>query len=69
MDHTKDENILSLDAVHDDIVANSNASRSGAEILVAGAAEVRKAGQKEKTVRDGINQPVGDFDAAAFFAT
>src|SRR5713101_4154034 len=65
MDHTKDENVLSLDAVHDDIVANSNAPRAGAEILVAGAPEVLKAGKKEKTVRDGVNQPVGDFDTAA----
>lgn len=62
---TKDENVLSVDAVHDDIVANSNAPRAGAEILVAGAPEVRKVGKKEKAIRDGVNHPVGDFDTAA----
>jgi hypothetical protein len=66
MDDAKDKNVLSLNTVQDDVVPNSNAPRAEAEIVVADASKVRKTSKKDKSVRDRVNQPIGDFDAAAF---
>jgi hypothetical protein len=37
------------------------------QLLVAPASQTRVAGKHEKTLSDGINEPVSNFDAAAFF--
>jgi hypothetical protein len=60
MHNAKNEDILVFDAINDDVLPDGKAPASGAEIFSAGTSDVEEAGQREKTVRDGIDQAVGN---------
>ena len=62
----QDENILAFDTVNDDKFAAGKASQTGTKILAAARSQIGIAGEKKKPGRYGINQAVGNFDAAAF---
>jgi hypothetical protein len=64
--YVQDEDVLAFDTVNDDIFAAGKAPQTGAEVLVATASQIGVAGEKKKSVRDGINQAIGNFDASAF---
>ena len=66
MNHSENEYILALDAIDDDVLAYGEAATPYTEILIAGAPGRREAGQKKKPVRDGVNQPGGNFYVATF---
>ena len=55
MDNAKDKHVLVFNTVDDDILAHRQAAASGAEIVIAGASGIGKAGKHEKTVCDGVN--------------
>jgi hypothetical protein len=63
----KNQNIPLFDAIDDDVLAHGETTQTRAQILIAGASYMRVAGKKIKPLGDGINQPVGYLDAAAFF--
>jgi hypothetical protein len=66
MNHSEDKYVFAFDAIDNDIFADGKAARSGTEILVTGAACVRKFGQKTESISDGVHQVCGDIHAAAF---
>ncbi len=66
MRDTKNKHVLGFKAVHDDVLAHSQASASNPEIFIAGTPDIGKAGEVKKTICDGVNQPVGNLNAAAF---
>jgi hypothetical protein len=66
MHDAKDKRVFVFEAVNDDVFAHGKAAVSRAEIILAGTSDIGKAGKREKTVRDSVDQPVGNFDAAAF---
>ena len=63
----KNEHVLLFDAVDDDIFAHRKTTQAGAQILIALASDVRVAGKEIEMLSDGINEPAGNLDAAAFF--
>ena len=65
----QDRHVLPIEAVNDDVLADSKTAQAGAKIGVAPASDARVVGQKIETLSDGINKPVGYLGAAAFFAT
>jgi hypothetical protein len=64
--HAKNQHVRILDTIHDDLLANGKTPRANAELIVTGAAQVGLAGKKKKPAGDGIDQPVGNINAAAF---
>jgi hypothetical protein len=67
MRYAKDEHTLVLDTINDDVVAHGKSPGADTKVLVAGTAQIRMAGKNKKSVGDGIDQMVGDFDASALF--
>lgn len=63
--HAKNQHVFILDAVDDDILAHGKGPQAGAQIFVTGAAYVGMAREKRKSIRDGIDEPVGDVDTTA----
>ena len=63
----KNQHVLLFDAVDDDILAHGKTTQAGAQILVAVASDVRAARKKIEALGDGIDEPIGNLDAAAFF--
>jgi hypothetical protein len=59
------QHVLLFDAVDDDILAHGKTAQPWAQILIAMASDMRVAGKEIETLRDGVNKPVGDLDAAA----
>ena len=66
-EHLKNQHVVLFDAVDDDILAHGKTPQARAQILIAVASDVRVSGKKIETLGDGINEPVGNLDAAAFF--
>jgi hypothetical protein len=66
MNDAKNENVLAFDAINNDVLTCGEAARPAAEILIAGASGVRKAGEKKEPVDYRVNQPGCDIHAAAF---
>jgi hypothetical protein len=66
MHNTQDQRIFIFDTVNDHIFAHSHAAASGPEIFIAGTSDIREAGKDEKTVCEGVDQAVGNLNAAAF---
>jgi hypothetical protein len=56
-----------LDAVDNDVLAHQKTAQPGTQILVTGPPDMGIAGKEIEPLRDGINKPVGNLDAAAFF--
>jgi len=48
-----------------DVFAHGKAPRAGAEILVAGAADIGTAGKKKKPICDGVYEAAGNIEAPA----
>jgi len=65
--HMKDQDVLTFDAVDDDVLTHGKTAQPRSQLLVAPAAQTRVTGENEKALCDGINEAVGDFDAAAFY--
>src|SRR5713101_3979161 len=59
---------LFFDAVDDDVLAHGKDTQARAQILIAAASYVRVAGEEIETLAHGIDEPVGNLDAAAFFS-
>ena len=51
--------------VDDDILEYMKAPQTGAQVLITGAPYVGMAGKQKEAVSDGIDQTVGNLDAAA----
>jgi hypothetical protein len=66
MRNTKDKHVAVFDAVHDNVFSDCHAAAAGAEVFIARASDVREAGQHKKAVGDGVDQAIGNLDAAAF---
>lgn len=64
----KNEHVLAMDTVDNDILSDWKTSQAATQIIVARTTDMRIGGKHEKTVCDGIGKPVGDFGAAAFFS-
>jgi hypothetical protein len=66
MHDAQDKRLLIFDTVDDDILAHRQAAVSGTKIFLAGTSDAGEATEHKETVRDGIDQAIGDLDAAAF---
>ena len=66
MHNPEDEHVLTLNAVQDNVLANSQTSISGPKVRLAGTPDARKTGDHQKTVGDRFDQMIGDLDTAAF---
>ena len=64
--YMQDEDVLAFDTVNDDVFAAGKAPQTGTEIFVPAASQIGVSGEKKKSARYGINQAVGNFEAAAF---
>jgi len=63
----ENQRVLPFQAVDDDILAHGKAPQASAQILIAAASDVRMTGQKVEARGNGIDEPVGNLDAATFF--
>jgi len=66
MHHAKDNRLFVFDAVHNHVFAHGQAAVADAEIRVTRAPDVGEAGERVETFCDGIDQPVGNLNAATF---
>jgi hypothetical protein len=66
MHDEEDERVVVLDAVHDHMFSHGQTAVPGAKVLLARTPNVRKTGEREESVRDGVNQAIGNVDATAF---
>ena len=62
----QDQNILTFNAIDDDILSRGKTAQAGAQVFIAATSNMGIGGKKKKTVGDGINHAVGDVDAVAF---
>ncbi|HXB73275.1 MAG TPA: hypothetical protein VNY05_33870 [Candidatus Acidoferrales bacterium] len=60
-------NVLTFNAVDDDIFTHGDATRPSTEIFIAGSSNIGEAGQKKEPAGDRVNQAGGNIHAAAFF--
>src|ERR1019366_7329404 len=61
----ENQNVLVSDPIDDDVLPDNKTSQARAQIFVAAASHLGKAGQEKEPVGDGINHAVGNLDAAA----
>src|ERR1035437_10203369 len=61
----ENQNVLVCNAIDDDVLPGNKTPQARAQIFVAAASHLGKAGQQSKPVGDGINHAVGNLDAAA----
>ena len=66
MHDAKDKHVLVFDAVDNHVFSHGQTAVSGAEIFLPGTTDIGEAGKREETVCDGVDQAVGNLDAAAF---
>jgi hypothetical protein len=64
-EHMKNKNVLLLNAVNDDVLAYRKTTKTGAQIVITASSNVRMACKKVETLSDGIDEPIGNLDAAA----
>ena len=57
--------VFTFDAVDDHVFSGGETAQAWPQVMVAAAACLRMLRQQPKTIGDGINQAVRDFDAAA----
>jgi hypothetical protein len=67
--HAKNEHLLILHKVDDDILTDRKTTQANAKIVVARTSQVWIAGQQQKPLRDGINEPVGGSTLPLSMAT
>src|ERR1035437_5880620 len=63
--HMENQNVLVCNAIDDDVLPGNKTPQARAQIFVAAASHLGKAGQQSKPVGDGINHAVGNLDVAA----
>ena len=63
----ENQHVLPFESVDDDVLAHGKATQARAQILIAAASDVRMTGQKVETRGNGIDEPVGNLDAATIF--
>lgn len=63
----QNKDIVALSLVHNHVVSDRKAASARSEILVARTAQVRESSQQKEAVRYGIDESIGNLDAAAFF--
>ena len=63
--HMENKNLLHLQAIDDDVLPDNKTPQARAQIFVAAASHLWKAGQEKKPAGDGIDHAVGNLDAAA----
>jgi hypothetical protein len=51
----KDQHVLVLNTVNDDILPHSHVAAPGAEIVIAGTSDIGEARQHEKAVGEGVD--------------
>src|SRR6266478_4071727 len=66
MNDAKDKLAFVFHAVHNHVFAHGQAAVSGAEIFLARTSDIGEAGKRVKTLGNGVDQAVGNLDAAAF---
>ncbi len=66
MYYAKDQGSLVFDAVHNNVFSYGETSVSRAEVVLPRTSYVGKPSKREETVRDGVDQAVGNLDASAF---
>src|ERR1019366_4148493 len=64
--HPENENVRPFDAVDNDVLANGEAARAGAEVFITGASGVREGGEEKEPTCYRVNQAGGDVHAGAF---
>lgn len=64
--HAQNHDVMGLDSVDDDVLADGNAAQACAQIVVAAAADVGIFGNQQESVGDGIDQAIRNFDVASF---
>jgi hypothetical protein len=68
MRHAKDQHVIVVDTIDDDVFADRKTSRSHAEIIITGAAKVWMAGEEKESAGDGVDQMISDVDTPAFLS-
>ena len=63
----ENQHVLPFESVDDDVLAYRKATQARTQVLIASASDVRVAGQEVETLRNGIDEAVGNLNAAAFF--
>ena len=67
MEHVQyQHNVISFDAMNDDVIADGEASQTGAQITISTTAHVGKLGEHPETLGDIFHHAGGNLDAAAF---
>ena len=62
----QNKHVLVFDKIQNRIFANGKAPVAGAEIFLAGTSHIGKAGKREEAVCNGVDEAVGNLDAATF---
>jgi hypothetical protein len=62
----QDEDILVVNAIEDEVLADWEATHAWAEVLVAATAEMRTGSEHIKAFSERVDEPVGNLEAAAF---
>jgi len=58
---------LVFDKVNNDILADRKTAQANTQIIVSAASQIGMASQQRKSLREGVNELVGEFDASALF--
>ena len=64
--HPKNQHVFIPKAIENKLLANRKTPQAGAQIIVAAASNIWKIREKEESIRNGVNQPIGSFDTATF---
>ena len=68
MRDTKNQHVAGFKTVHDYVLAHCHTTVPDTEIFIAGTSYIGEAGKYEETIGYGVDQPVGNLDAAAFLS-
>ena len=66
MHNAKDQHVLVLDAVHNNVLAYRKAAKPSAEVVNAGASKVRKTRKCYEALGNRIDEEIGDLQAPTF---
>lgn len=62
--NTQNHNTFTFNPVEDDVFADRETSQARTQVFITGAPNERTIAQQKEAVGDGINQTIGDTDAA-----
>jgi hypothetical protein len=66
MDNTQDKYVYIFDTVNDDIFSHGHTAEVGPKIFIARTTDVGETSKDQKSVRQVVDQTIGNLDAAAF---